>query len=77
MTKTAITPADVQVHLNEQLGFLERSVAAFDQGYEDEAKRLAVTLRVLLHDTTHCWDSLGVGKVRSLILPCLQMRRTS
>jgi hypothetical protein len=52
MPKTAITSTDLQAHLDEQLGFLERSAAAFDQGYEDEAKRLAVTLRVLLHETT-------------------------
>ena len=59
MTKTAITSADLQVHLDEQLGFLERSAAAFDQGYEDEAKRLAVTLRVLLHETTQSHSLLG------------------
>jgi hypothetical protein len=52
MTKIAISPAELQTHLDEQLGFLERSSAAFDEGYEDEAKRLAVTLRVLLHETT-------------------------
>ncbi len=38
-------------HLQEQLGFLERSAEAFDAGYEAEAKRLAVTIRVLVHDT--------------------------
>ena len=31
--------------------FLKSSVEAFDKGYEAEAKRLAVTARVLLHDT--------------------------
>jgi hypothetical protein len=34
MSKTAITPVDLQMHLDEQLGFLELSAAAFDQGYE-------------------------------------------
>lgn len=38
-------------HRDEQFGFLERSADAYDNGYEDEAKRLAVTLRVLLHDS--------------------------
>lgn len=37
--------------LTENRQFLERSAAAFDSGYEAEAKRLAVVLRVLLHDT--------------------------
>lgn len=37
--------------LAEHEAFLERSAQAFDDGYEAEAKRLAVVLRVLLHDT--------------------------
>lgn len=36
---------------DEQIGFLERSNAAFDEGHASEAKRLAVTLRVLFHHT--------------------------
>lgn len=41
----------LEAQLQDQLAFLERSCAAFDEGYTDEFKRLAVTLRVLLHDT--------------------------
>jgi hypothetical protein len=52
MAKRAFTRTELEAHLDEQLGFLDRSAAAFDAGYEDEAKRLAVILRVLLHDTT-------------------------
>ena len=37
--------------LAESRQVLERSADAFDSGYEAEAKRLAVVLRVLLHDT--------------------------
>ncbi|OXD04570.1 hypothetical protein CA165_23355 [Vibrio parahaemolyticus] len=43
------------INLNEQLetqvSFLRRSAKTFDDGYKDEALRLAVTLRVLFHDT--------------------------
>jgi len=39
-------------HLKEQVSFLCRSASSFDTGYEDEAKRLAHILRVLLHDTS-------------------------
>jgi hypothetical protein len=39
-------------HLKEQIEFLQRSAQAFDEGFTSEAKRLATTLRVLLHDTT-------------------------
>lgn len=42
---------DLNRHLNEQLGFLKRSAASYDTGYQDEAKRLAVSIRVLVHDT--------------------------
>lgn len=35
----------------EQIEFLERSNASFDDGHLSEAKRLAVTLRVLFHNT--------------------------
>lgn len=37
--------------LEEQLRFLTRSSELFDQGHEDEALRLATTLRVIFHDT--------------------------
>lgn len=37
-------------HLREQVEFLERSANAYDSGAESEAKRLAVVLRVLLHE---------------------------
>ncbi len=37
--------------LRRQLEFLRRSCASYDSGHKDEAVRLAVTLRTLLHDT--------------------------
>lgn len=37
--------------LRRHIGFLERSCASFDAGYTEEALRIAVTLRVLFHDT--------------------------
>jgi len=49
----ARTSQVLQVMLGEQLKFLEISSKAFDEGFEPEAKRLATTLRVMLHDTTH------------------------
>ena len=49
--KRRLSRADLDCHLQEPLGFLERSADAFDRGYQDEAKRLAVTIRVLVHDS--------------------------
>jgi hypothetical protein len=51
MAKRQRTPQDLEELLAEQIQFLEASATAFDQGFEGEAKRLAVTARVLLHDT--------------------------
>lgn len=37
--------------LASQLGYLERSCKSYDEGYTDEAIRMAVVMRVVLHDT--------------------------
>jgi hypothetical protein len=42
---------DLLAQLRRQLGFLQRSSASYDAGYLDEAIRIALTLRVLFHDT--------------------------
>jgi hypothetical protein len=51
--KRQLSDAELRSHLAEQVGFLETSAAAFDAGKTGEAKRLALTIRVLLHDTRH------------------------
>lgn len=45
------TPEELRQHLEEQLQLLQLSADSFDEGIEAEAKRIAVSLRVLLHDT--------------------------
>jgi hypothetical protein len=42
---------DFRKHLTRQLAFLERSCAAFDAGFSDEAIRIAQVLRIMFHDT--------------------------
>jgi hypothetical protein len=42
---------DFKEQFDQQVAFLNSSAKAYDAGEEAEAKRLAVTLRVLLHDT--------------------------
>lgn len=42
-----------QTKLKEQLGFLERSCNAFDEGFKDEAIRIATIIRVLIHNTNN------------------------
>ncbi len=49
--KYALSSDDLLALLCEQLSFLRASAAAYDAGTEEEAKRLATTIRVLFHDT--------------------------
>ena len=51
MPKYRQTQQELLDHLREQLHFLGTSAASFDRGFEGEAKRLAATVRVLVHDT--------------------------
>ncbi len=59
MAKRQRTPQELEELFKEQIQFLEASALAFDQGFEGEAKRLAVTVRVLLHDTDRSHALLG------------------
>jgi hypothetical protein len=52
-------PEELQERLREQYGFLTRSAAAYDAGIQSEAQRLAVALRVLLHDEGKSRSVLG------------------
>ena len=47
-------------HVHENLGFLKASASSFDAGHTGEAKRLAVTIRVLFHDTQQSKSLLGL-----------------
>jgi len=38
-------------HLKDQIAFMQQSAISYDSGFESEAKRLAVVIRVLVHDT--------------------------
>jgi len=52
MSKIQQTKKELEEHLNEQLHFLEVSADSFDRGDDSEAKRMAVHIRTLLHDTS-------------------------
>ncbi|GEA16290.1 hypothetical protein E308F_25340 [Moorella sp. E308F] len=42
---------DLYAHLKDQIIFLQNSCKSYDEGFKGEAKRLAVVIRVLVHDT--------------------------
>jgi hypothetical protein len=55
--------------LLEQLQFIQRSCEAFDKGYEDEAIRIATSLRIIFHNTsasTSLIAHLGFGGKKML-----------
>ena len=47
-------------HLKEQIKFLQSSCKLYDMGSEFEAKRMALTLRVLLYDSGNGSSLLGL-----------------
>lgn len=47
----SLTAAELDDHLVEQVGFIDASCRGYDEGQRAEAKRLATTIRVLVHDT--------------------------
>ena len=51
MTKYEQTEGELVKHLKEQVTFMKSSAASYDKGFEGEAKRLAIAIRILLHDT--------------------------
>ena len=53
------TRDDLIRHLGEQCQFLIKSAELFDVGEEAEAKRIAVAIRTLVHDTKHSQSLLG------------------
>jgi len=54
-----ISKEELLVHLREQISFLCQSCESYDQGNLFEGKRLAHSLRVLLHDTGMSKSLLG------------------
>lgn len=50
MTKHKQSTEELEAHLQEHLEFLQASADAYDRGYYGEAKRIAVSIRVLVQD---------------------------
>lgn len=65
MAKSQQTKAELLAHLRDSVGFLEASSTAFDAGFFGEAKRLATTIRVLVHDTDKSKSLLGLLKSKT------------
>lgn len=59
MTDHNQSPEELEAHLTEHLQFLRASADAYDGGFEEEAKRIAVSVRVLVYDTGRSKSLLG------------------
>lgn len=57
---------ELALHLKEQIRFLINSSKSFDEGFEGEGKRLAVAIRVLVHDTSKSRSLLGLLKKKDM-----------
>ena len=57
---------ELEFFLKQQISFLKRSAIAFDEGYLDEGKRIAVVIRVLVHDTAQSKSLLGLLNLKDI-----------
>ncbi len=57
------TKAELLNHMKEQISFMLASAESYDRGFEGEARRLAVSIRILVHDTSQSKSLLTqIGK---------------
>lgn len=66
MTRIPQSPQELDQHLKEQIAYLRNSAALYDGGDVREAKRLAVPIRVLVHDTQSSRSLLGQMSLKSI-----------
>lgn len=59
--------ANLSQLLDEQIDFIRDSCERFDQGHEHEAKRIAVSVRVLVHDTSRSASLLGQLRIKDTL----------
>ena len=67
MTQYHQSSDDLWENLNLQARYLKESSSSFDGGFEGEAQRLAVTVRVLVHDTSASHSLLKLLEIKDNI----------
>lgn len=66
MANISRTQDNLNLLFEEQLEFLKHSCASFDNGFQGEVKRLAVAVRVLVHDTDRSTSLLTQSNKKSV-----------
>jgi hypothetical protein len=72
-----MSSVDFHAALGKQLGFIRMSCASFDEGFHDEAIRIAQSVRVIVHDTksqTSVLTHLGVRDTTLIVSTCLDIK---
>lgn len=62
------TKEDLLAHLKEHIYFIDSSCHAYDKGFSHEAKRIAVSIRILLHDTRNSRSLLSQLNMKDSML---------
>ncbi len=77
--KIPVPPEKLKEHYDDQISFLMSSCESFDRGFDGEAKRLAIALRILLHDTRYSKSLLSQLnlKNRDFLSTCLPFDKES
>lgn len=52
MAKYQLSTQDLNEHWGDQLNFIQSSIREFDMGRENEARRIATSLRIMFHETS-------------------------
>ncbi|MBM9950457.1 hypothetical protein JTL84_15450 [Pseudomonas aeruginosa] len=66
MARVPQSKTELRSHLREQFEFLSRSCSEYDTGFTAEAKRIAATIRLMLHDTKNShslFSQLGLKSI--------------
>ena len=66
MKRISQSKAELETHLREHLDFLNRSAFYYDEGAISEAKRIATSIRVLLHNTEKSHSLLDQLDMKSI-----------
>jgi len=66
MTTVPRTPDELNALLEEQIEFLKLSCTSFENGFTGEIKRLAVSVRVLVHDTNSSTSLLTLANRKTI-----------
>ena len=67
MPRIRQSKSELEQHLKDQISFLIASCKSYDEGHHVEARRIATSLRILLHDTWKSKSLLGQLRLRNIL----------